>query len=145
MIIVRALYGLKSSGAAFRALLAEVLYDMGYRPSYADPDVWMQPGIKSNGFEYWEYVLCYVDDVLSISDNPLKTMKQVQSKFKLKDEKIEEPTNYLGADLSKMVNEDGDECWVMSSEKYCNAAVYPMWRRFSRKRDYGYVPNVPVH
>ena len=33
MIIVRALYGLKSSGAAFRTLLAEVLYDMGYRPS----------------------------------------------------------------------------------------------------------------
>ena len=114
MIIVRALYGLKSSGAAFRALLAEVLYDMEYRPSYADPDVWMRPGIKSNGFEYWEYVLCYVDDVLSMSDNPLRTMKQIQSKFKLKDDKIEEPTNYLGADLSKMVNEDGDECWDMS-------------------------------
>ena len=123
MIIVRDICGLKSSGAAFRALLAEVLYDMGYRPSYADPDVWMRPGIKSNGFEYWEYVLCYVDDVLSISDNPLKTMKQVQSKFKLKDDKIEEPTNYLGADLSKMINEDGDECWAMSSEKYCTAAV----------------------
>ena len=33
MLVVRALYGLKSSGAAFRALLEEVLYDMGYRPS----------------------------------------------------------------------------------------------------------------
>ena len=31
MIIVRALYGLKSSGAAFRALLAERLYELGYR------------------------------------------------------------------------------------------------------------------
>ena len=58
MLVVRALYGLKSSGASFRALLAEVLYNMGYGPSYADPDAWMQPGIKIDGFEYWEYVLC---------------------------------------------------------------------------------------
>ena len=52
MIVVRALYELKSSGAAFRSLLAEVLYDIGYCPSYADSDVWMQLGIKPNGFEY---------------------------------------------------------------------------------------------
>ena len=39
MLVVRALYGLKSSGAAFRALLAETLYDLNYRPTKADPDV----------------------------------------------------------------------------------------------------------
>ena len=38
-IIVRASYGLKSSGAAFRAFLSEALYDIGYVPSLADPDV----------------------------------------------------------------------------------------------------------
>lgn len=37
MIIIRALYGLKSSGAAFRAFLSEVLYDIGYVPSLAHP------------------------------------------------------------------------------------------------------------
>jgi hypothetical protein len=58
MIIVRALYGLKSSGAAFRALLAEALYDTGYGPSKADPDVWIRPAVKPDGFEYYEYVLC---------------------------------------------------------------------------------------
>ena len=46
MIIVRALYGLRSSGAAFRALLAETLYDLNYRPSYVDPDVYMRPAVK---------------------------------------------------------------------------------------------------
>ena len=50
MIVVRALYGLKSSGAAFRALLVETLHDLGYVPSKADPDVWMRPAVKSNGF-----------------------------------------------------------------------------------------------
>ena len=51
MIVVRALYGLKSSGVAFRALLAETLYDLGYLPTKADPDVWIRLAVKANGFE----------------------------------------------------------------------------------------------
>ena len=77
MIVIRALYGLKSSGAAFRSFLAEALYDLGYNPSKADPDVWMRPAIKQNGFIYWEYILCYVDDVLSISEKPDNALKGI--------------------------------------------------------------------
>ena len=123
MLVVRALYGLKTSGAAFRAFLAETLYDIGYKPSIADPDVWMRPAIKSGGFKYWEYILCYVDDVLAVSHDPMNTMKGIQSKFKLKDDKMEKPDVYLGAELSSMDNERGDECWAMSSDKYCAAMV----------------------
>ena len=67
MLICKALYGLRSSGAAFRAHLAETLYDIGFVPTRADPDVWRRPAIKEDGFEYYEYVLCYVDDILAIS------------------------------------------------------------------------------
>ena len=91
MIVVRALYGLRSSGAAFRALLAEVLHDLGYVPSKADPDVYLRPAVKSNGLKYYEYVLCYVDDVLCISYNPTTTMQGIQIKFKVKEDKIEPP------------------------------------------------------
>ena len=38
-IIVRALYGLKSSGAAFRAHLGECMRGLGYKPCLADPDL----------------------------------------------------------------------------------------------------------
>ncbi len=38
--IVRALYGLKSSGAAWRSHLANTLHSMGFTSSLADPDVW---------------------------------------------------------------------------------------------------------
>ena len=123
MIVTRALYGLKSSGAAFRSFLAEHLYDIGFKPSLADADVWMRPAIKTNGFEYWEYILCYVDDILAISQNPSSIMQCIQRKFKLKDDKFEEPSNYLGAELSIMDNEYGDQCWAMSSDKYCEALV----------------------
>ena len=123
MLITRALYGLKSSGAAFRAFLAETLHELGYVPSKADPDVWMRPAVKPDGFEYYEYVLCYVDDILSISHDPKRTMNGIQEKFKLKDDKIEEPSDYLGAGLEKMVNDNGTECWTMTSQKYTKAAV----------------------
>ena len=43
MIVVRTLYGLKSRGAALRALLAEILYDIGYTTSKADTNVWLRP------------------------------------------------------------------------------------------------------
>ena len=46
MLIVHALYGLKSSGPAFRSFLADHLWDIGYRPSRADSDVWMRPAVK---------------------------------------------------------------------------------------------------
>ncbi len=123
MLIKKALYGLKSSGAAFRAHLAETLDAMGYKPSYADPDVWMRPAVKPNGFEYYEYILCYVDDVLCISADPNKSMERIQDDFKLKDDKIAEPDVYLGATLSKMKLANGKECWTMSPEQYVKAAV----------------------
>ena len=67
MIIKKALYGLKSSSAAFRAPLAETLHDIGFKPTKADPDVWIRPAVKPDGSEYYEYIMCYVDDILSVS------------------------------------------------------------------------------
>ena len=96
-IVKKALYGLKSAGAAFRSLLADTLVDMGYRPTKADPDVWIRPAVKANGFEYYEMVLCYVDDILSISHDPHATRTAITSAFKLKDDRIAEPDVYLGA------------------------------------------------
>ena len=46
MIIKKALYGLKSSGAAFRAHLAKTLYSIGFISTKADPDVWICPALK---------------------------------------------------------------------------------------------------
>ena len=67
--------------------------------------------------------MCYVDDVLSISKDPSKITDCLKSTFKLKDNKVDAPDIYLGAELSQMINEDGDYCWAMSADKYCQAAV----------------------
>lgn len=86
MCIVRTLYHLKTSGEAFRAFLAETLHDLGFTPSQAeDPDEWMRPAVavKEDCFRYWELLLCYVDDVLSISHKPENALKGIQMQFKL--------------------------------------------------------------
>jgi hypothetical protein len=40
-VVVRALYGLKSAGASWRATLAQALRDIGFVSTIADPDVWI--------------------------------------------------------------------------------------------------------
>jgi hypothetical protein len=102
--------------------LADTLIDTGYRPTKADPDVWLRPAVKPDGFEFYEMVLCYVDDILSISHDPESTLRSLTGIFKLKDDKIEEPDMYLGAQLGKIIV-DGFECWTMSAEKYVLASV----------------------
>jgi hypothetical protein len=41
LIVVHALYGLKSVGASWRATLVQVLRDLGYVSSTDDPDIWI--------------------------------------------------------------------------------------------------------
>ena len=67
MIIRKALYSLKSSGAAFRAHLSETLHGIGFKPTEADPDVWIHPAVKPGRTEYYKYIMCNVNDILSIS------------------------------------------------------------------------------
>ena len=51
MLVVRALYGLKSSGAAWRKMLTQTLRYLGYVCSKADPDVWIKAKTKPDGTE----------------------------------------------------------------------------------------------
>ncbi len=123
MIVKMALYGLKSSGAALRSKLAGVLDDLGYRPSYADPDVWFKAATKTDKFKYYEMVLVYVDDVMVISHVPGKTIEGISSVFKLKGDKASEPDMYLGISLELKVNSVGTKCWSISCVLYISPST----------------------
>ena len=56
-IIVRAIYGLKSSGATFRKHLGECMSGLGYKPCLADPDLWLKPQSRADGTSYYSYIL----------------------------------------------------------------------------------------
>jgi hypothetical protein len=77
-LIVRALYGLKSSGASWRAHIAHTLYDMNFDPSRGDPDVWMRMAFNTiTKVSYWEYLIVYVDDLLAIGLDPRATLNML--------------------------------------------------------------------
>jgi hypothetical protein len=124
--VVRALYGLKSAGAAFHGHLAGVLRNsLGFRPCQADADVWMRSAVKADGTPYYEYILCYVDDVMIISEAPDKVANELKRDFTLKE--VLDPgvrrERYLGAVIGKYQFRDGTTAWYMSAEEYLKQAV----------------------
>ena len=123
MIVTRALYGLKSASASFRSFMAKKLDEIGFKSSKGDFDIWMRPAIKPDGHQYYEYIMLYVDDVMAASHNALSLMKDLGKGIKYKNDTIEPPTSYLGAQLKKKKLPNGNHCWSLSSEKYVNAAI----------------------
>ena len=121
-IVVIDLYGLKSSGAAFRAFNAEKLDDMGFKSSVADPDVWKREATKSNGEEYYKYILVYVDDLLAISSDARLVILEVAENSKLKKDKIEPPKIYLGGRIAKN-SLNGKEIWNISRVDYVKVII----------------------
>lgn len=128
-IIVRALYGLKSSGVRWRDHLASIFTQAGFRNSKADPDVWIRKAQKPNKFVYWEYILCYVDDILVVSHDPHCILDTIGKQVALKPGSIGEPKTYLGANISRCTVLDGNDqvrmkqVWTMSAQEYIKRAI----------------------
>jgi hypothetical protein len=118
LIVTRALYGLKSSGAAWRADLAATLRDLKFTSTQADPDVW----IRSSGTHY-DMVLVYVDDILIFAKDPKATMDELGQLYELKPESVKEPDIYLGANMEKVQLPNGKVEWAMGSRTYVKNAV----------------------
>ena len=123
-VIVRALYGGKSAGADYWRHVRKAMEEMGFKSCKADPDVWMRPGTKDDGSEYWQYVLLYTDDILVIMCDPETFLRQeIGSRFTLKESSIGPPTQYLGNKVSEVVLENGRSAWSFSSSQYTQSAV----------------------
>jgi hypothetical protein len=126
-VIVRALYGLKSAGNAWRHYFAAYIRDeLKFEPTTADPDVYRKPLVKTDGTKYYAYLIIYVDDVLCCHTNPDIVMNKLSQDFRLKNG-IEDPTMYLGTDMKQWsyTGNDGTNhsCWAMGSENYIKEAL----------------------
>jgi hypothetical protein len=125
VIIVRALYGLKSSGAAWRAHLASSIMSLSYTSCLANPDVWYQSATKVDGTRYYEYLLVYVDDTLVFSHEPQVTMTALSKLYRMKEGSIGKPTKYLGADVIeyRLPTDHQRPKWGFSSQQYVTEAI----------------------
>ena len=123
IIITRAPYGLKSSGAAWRSHLAQTLRDMNFKSSYADPDVWMRVVYKGDGTSFYEYVICDVDDLLCISADSAAILGHVEQTYQLK-EKLCKPESFLGARIKEFYFQgNAKPRWAMLSNEYIKNAI----------------------
>lgn len=95
MIIDRGLYGLATSSASFHEKLASTLRKLGFQPSEVDFDLWM----RDKG-DHWEYVACYVDDLLVFSKDPMSILDEIKKEYKLKG--VGTPEYYLREDVDMM-------------------------------------------
>jgi hypothetical protein len=124
-IITRALYGLKSSGAAWHELFASTLSDLDFKSCLADPDVWLRPAVKVSGETYYEYIFVYVDDLLVLSETPQKIMTVISQCYRLKNDSIQKPKTYLGAEIKEYrhPHDPTRTMWSMSADQYIKDAL----------------------
>ena len=123
-IIIRALYGLKSAGAAFCAHLASFMQQMGYSSCKADPDLWMKEELQpDNNFKYYSYILVYVDDILVVHHDAMSVLAQINDYLPLKPSSVGDPDIYLGAQLHKTKLTNGVWAWGLSLSRYVHQAV----------------------
>jgi hypothetical protein len=123
--IVRALYGLKSSGASWRSVLKQaIVEDLQFEPTIADPDAYRRRAMHPRGFEYWELLLVYVDDILIVSHDPQSHLNKLKEQFHMS--AIGRPDRYLGANIKKVYipgDPSGREHWAITSQSYVRNAV----------------------
>ncbi len=101
-VIVHAIYGLKSAGAAFRAHLPSFMRQMGYTSCKADPDMWLKAVTRpEDNVPYYAYILCYIDDILCIHHDPMSVMKEINGYLPLKPSSVGNPDIYLGTKLKE--------------------------------------------
>ena len=91
-------------------MIDETVWGVEFFSTRADPNVWIWSAIKTDGFEYYDMVLFYVDDVISISATPMVAIDGVLGMFQLKGNKAFIPEMYLGLRVTKVMTASGTEC-----------------------------------
>lgn len=93
----------------------------------------MRKSQKDDGTEYWEYMLLYTDDCLSVSHLPRAALEDLGKYFTLKPGSIGPPKIYLGGKVSEMVLPNGENAWAFSASQYVQEAVKNLERQLEER------------
>ena len=104
LVIVKALYGLRTSGARFHEKLADTLRDMGFTPCLADPDLWLRATD-----DCYEYICVYVDDLMVIMKDPQAFFDTLSTKYGYILKGVGPPEYHLGGNFGR--DPDGTLFW----------------------------------
>ena len=124
LVIVKALYGLRTSGLRWHERLADCLRAEGFFPCKAEPDIWMRP----NG-DVYEYIAVYVDDLAIAMLNPEEFVKVLIDKYKFKLKGTGPISFHLGCEFVR--DEEGVLC--LRPRKYIERMVASYEQMFGEK------------
>ena len=96
LVLVRALYGLKSSGARWHERFANTLHEEGFTPCKADRDVWIH-----RKDDHYEYICVYVDDLAIAMTDPAEFCDKLINKYGYKLKGVGPLEYHLGCDFGR--------------------------------------------
>ena len=126
LIMVKALYGTRSGGARWHDRLFDILQELKFKPSKADPDVWMRP---EPGGTCYEYIAVYVDDLAIAAKDPQAFCNELKKKYNFKLEGVGPLEYHLGCTYKK----DPDETLAADPRRYVNKILESYKRMFMEK------------
>ena len=126
LIMVKALYGTRSGGARWHDRLFDILQEMKFKPSKADPDVWMRP---EPGGTCYEYIAVYVDDLAIAANDSQAFCNELEKKYNLKLKGVGPLEYHLGCTYKK----DPDGTLAADPRRYVNKILESFERMFKEK------------
>ena len=126
LIMVKALYGTRSGGARWHDRLFDILQELKFKPSKADPDVWMRP---EPGGTCYEYIAVYVDDLAIAAKDPQAFCNELKKKYNLKLKGVGPLEYHLGCTYKK----DPDGTLAADPRRYVNKILESYERMFNEK------------
>ncbi|MEL7196229.1 MAG: reverse transcriptase domain-containing protein [Bacteroidota bacterium] len=124
LLIYKALYGLRTSGARWHDRFADCMREMGFFASKAEPDIWM----RAQEDKYYEYIAVYVDDLAIAAKDPASIIKELRTKHKFKIKGDGPITYHLGMDFER--DEHGIMC--IKPTKYVEKMIESFTRTFGK-------------
>ena len=126
LIMIKALPGTHSGGARWHDRLFDILQELKFKPSKADPDVWMRP---EPGGTCYEYIAVYVDDLAIAAKDPQAFCNELKKKYNLKLKGVGPLEYHLGCTYKK----DPDGTLAADPRRYVNKILESYERMFKEK------------
>jgi Reverse transcriptase (RNA-dependent DNA polymerase) len=124
LVINKALYGLRSSGARWHDKFADCLRELGFQQCKAEPDIWIR---ENNGT--YEYIAVYVDDLAIAMKNPQEFIQVLTDRYKFKLKGTGPIDVHLGMTFHR--DQEGNLC--ISSANYVEKMIGTYEKYFGEK------------
>ena len=126
LIMIKALHGTRSGGARWHDRLFDILQELKFKPSKADPDVWMRP---EPGGTCYEYIAVYVDGLAIAAKDPQAFCNELKKRSNLKFKGVGPFEYHLGCTYKK----DPDGTLAADPRRYVNKILESYERMFKEK------------